>query len=63
MGIAVWFSPGKYSGMVSGDEMSGIGSYLRKHTDALVKDVGIEATCELTGKSKATLGAVLFRCR
>jgi class 3 adenylate cyclase len=36
--------------------MSGTGSYLRKHTEALVKDVGIEAACELTGKSKATLG-------
>ncbi|AKS46913.1 hypothetical protein SAMN05444287_2037 [Octadecabacter temperatus] len=36
--------------------MSGIGSYLKKHTEALVKDVGIEPACELTGKSKATLG-------
>ena len=36
--------------------MSGIGSYLRKHSEALVKDVGIEAACDLTGKSKATLG-------
>jgi hypothetical protein len=36
--------------------MSGIGSYLKKHTEALVKDVGIEAACRLTGKSKATLG-------
>ena len=32
------------------------GTYLKKHTEALVKDVGIEAACELTGKSKATLG-------
>jgi hypothetical protein len=31
-------------------------SYLKKHTEALVKDVGIEAACDLTGKSKATLG-------
>lgn len=30
--------------------------YLKKHTEALVKDVGIEAACALTGKSKATLG-------
>jgi hypothetical protein len=30
--------------------------YLKKHTEALVKDVGIEKACELTGKSKATLG-------
>jgi hypothetical protein len=29
---------------------------LKKHTESLVKDVGIEAACELTGKSKATLG-------
>lgn len=31
-------------------------SYLKKHSEALVKDVGIEAACRLTGKSKATLG-------
>ncbi len=36
--------------------MAGVGSYLKKHTEALVKDVGIEAACQLTGKSKATLG-------
>jgi hypothetical protein len=36
--------------------MAGIGSYLKKHTEALVKDVGIEPACDLTGKSKATLG-------
>lgn len=36
--------------------MPGYRSYLKKHTEALVKDVGIEAACELTGKSKATLG-------
>jgi hypothetical protein len=33
-----------------------IESYLKKHSEALVKDVGIEAACSLTGKSKATLG-------
>lgn len=32
------------------------GSYLKKHTEALVKDVGIEAAAALCGKSKATLG-------
>lgn len=32
------------------------GSYLKKHTEALVKDVGIENACALTGRSKATLG-------
>jgi hypothetical protein len=31
-------------------------TYLKKHSEALVKDVGIEAACALTGKSKATLG-------
>lgn len=31
-------------------------SCLRKHSEALVKDVGLEAACELTGKSEATLG-------
>lgn len=36
--------------------MSAVGGYLKKHTEALVKDVGLEAACELTGKSKATLG-------
>ena len=36
--------------------MADISSCLKKHTEALVKDVGIEAACEITGKSKATLG-------
>lgn len=36
--------------------MDAFGSYLKKHTEALVKDVGIEPACVLTGKSKATLG-------
>lgn len=36
--------------------MAGYANYLKKHTEALVKDVGIEAACALTGKSKATLG-------
>ena len=43
--------------MLLGDmSMGAVGSYLKKHAEALVKDVGIEAACELTGKSKATLG-------
>jgi hypothetical protein len=33
-----------------------IATYLKKHTEALVKDVGVEVACEITGKSKATLG-------
>ena len=36
--------------------MAGKGRYLKKHTEALVKAVGIERACEITGKSKATLG-------
>ncbi len=39
-----------------GTVMTSVGSYLKKHTEALVKDVGLEAACTLTGKSKATLG-------
>ena len=31
-------------------------TYLKNHTEALIKDVGFEAACQLTGKSKATLG-------
>lgn len=31
-------------------------SYLKKHTEALVKDVGVEAAAEISGKSKVTLG-------
>ena len=30
--------------------------YLKKHTETLVKEVGLEASCAVTGKSKATLG-------
>jgi hypothetical protein len=33
-----------------------IESYLKKHTEALVKDIGIEAATQVSGKSKATLG-------
>ncbi len=32
------------------------GTYLKHHTAALVKDVGVEAACAVTGKAKATLG-------
>mgnify|MGYP003625451994 FL=1 len=42
--------------MIGKHVMAGIGSYLKKHTESLVKDVGIETACALTGKSKATLG-------
>lgn len=30
--------------------------YLKRHTERLIKDVGYAAACELTGRSKATLG-------
>ncbi|MFB2532514.1 phage regulatory CII family protein [Paracoccus sp. p4-l81] len=33
-----------------------IASYLKKHAETLVKDVGIENAARLSGKSKATLG-------
>ena len=36
--------------------MAGHSGYLKKHTEALVKDVDIENACKLTGRSKATLG-------
>lgn len=36
--------------------MGTAGNYLKKHTEALVKAVGVEVACEVTGKSKATLG-------
>ncbi|HPE26533.1 hypothetical protein [Albidovulum sp.] len=37
-------------------DTSAMGNYLKKHTEALVKDVGIESAAEICGKSKATLG-------
>jgi hypothetical protein len=33
-----------------------VDGYLKKHTETLVKDVGVEKACRITGKSKATLG-------
>ncbi|MCU4653637.1 hypothetical protein N8I71_12405 [Roseibacterium sp. SDUM158016] len=30
--------------------------YLKRHTERLIKDVGYAAACEVTGRSKATLG-------
>jgi len=39
-----------------GTVMTVIAPYLKKHTETLVKEVGLEAACEVTGKSKATLG-------
>lgn len=36
--------------------MNRSGPFLKKHTEALIKDVGYDAACKVTGKSKATLG-------
>jgi len=33
-----------------------IGNYLKRHTEALVKEVDIETACQVTGKSKAKIG-------
>ena len=35
---------------------AGGGDYLKRHTDALIKDLGFAKACEVSGKSKATLG-------
>ncbi len=60
MGKPIVLSPAVFLGegvvAIGNCDMAGIGSYLKKHTEALVKDVGIEPACALTGKSKATLG-------
>lgn len=32
------------------------GHYLKRHTETLIKDLGYEAACKLSGRSKATLG-------
>jgi len=32
------------------------GAYLKKHSEALIKDIGYDKACKVTGKSKATLG-------
>lgn len=60
MGKPITLSPNLFLGegdvVIGKCVMAGIGSYLKKHTEALVKDVGIEPACVLTGKSKATLG-------
>jgi hypothetical protein len=53
MGKAAGFSP--ICEQFQGNAMT-TATYLKKHSEALVKDVGIEAACALTGKSKATLG-------
>ncbi len=37
-------------------KMNDKAAYLRRHTEALVKALGIQTACDLSGKSKATLG-------
>lgn len=32
------------------------GAYLKKHTEALIKDLGYDQACRVSGRSKATLG-------
>ncbi|NNE88974.1 MAG: hypothetical protein HKN27_12940 [Silicimonas sp.] len=32
------------------------GEYLKRHTESLIKDLGYARACEVSGKSKATLG-------
>lgn len=32
------------------------GEYLKRHTEALIKEIGYAKACEVSGKSKATLG-------
>lgn len=55
MGKLRTISPDQFPEQDRKHEMS-VASYLKKHSEALVKEVGIEAACALTGKSKATLG-------
>ncbi len=39
------------------DDARGVrGEYLKRHTEALIKDIGYARACEVSGKSKATLG-------
>ncbi len=39
-----------------GRVMTDRSNYLKRHTETLVKELGLETACKLTGKSKATLG-------
>jgi hypothetical protein len=55
MGKGMMISPRRSGTRVKAQQMKHNG-YLKKHTEALVKDVGIEAACALSGKSKATIG-------
>ncbi len=54
MGKQAGLSPSPGRGAKTDGTVSG--NYLKRHTEALVKDVGIEAAARLSGKSKASLG-------
>jgi hypothetical protein len=54
MGKAITISPARRAQVLK--VIMTTHSYLKKHTEALVKDVGVEAACALSGKSKATIG-------
>ena len=41
---------------MTSDARGARGEYLKRHTEALIKDIGYAKACELSGKSKATLG-------
>ncbi len=41
---------------MSNDPRRGRGAYLKRHTEALIKNLGYAKACEVSGKSKATLG-------
>lgn len=56
MGMDAWTSPSPREILAVGGSMDRVGSYLKKHAEALVKDIGVEAACALSGRSKATLG-------
>lgn len=38
------------------DARNARGDYLKRHTEALIKDIGYAKACRISGKSKATLG-------
>ncbi len=41
---------------MNSDARGARGDYLKRHTEALIKDLGYAKACEVSGKSKATLG-------
>ena len=41
---------------MNSDARGARGEYLKRHTEALIKDIGYAKACEVSGKSKATLG-------